>query len=321
MSIVVHELCKRFGTLLAVDRVSFEIGTESIGTGCRGQGGIVGLIGPNGAGKSSILRILSTFLQPTSGRVIVAGYDTATNPQRVRERIGYLPESPPGSAEARIEEYLEFRARLKGISRAERRTEIDRCLAACQLTAVRRRLIGRLSQGFKRRVGLADALLARPRVLLLDEPTIGLDPLQVRQTRELLAGLAENCTILLSTHLLAEAEGLCQRVLVLMNGRLVSDVKVTELHESRSFEIQLSGPRSECEQMLRDLPHAKSVELISTIGEWLKFAVTGGEAGSRELAAQQCLLRGWRLRELRAVAGTLEDHFLRVAVRGRKEAA
>jgi ABC-2 type transport system ATP-binding protein len=316
MSIVVRELCKSYGVLRAVDGVSFEIDP-----GNTGQGGIVGLIGPNGAGKSTILRMLSTFLQPTSGSVIVAGCDAATNPLGVRERIGYLPENPPGHADARIQEYLEFRARLKGISRPLRRKEIDRCLAACQLTAVRRRLIGRLSQGFRRRVGLADALLARPRVLMLDEPTIGLDPLQVRQTRELLTGLAENCTILLSTHLLAEAENLCQRVLVLMQGRLVSDVRVTELHTGTRFEIELAGPRTECEQMLGNLPLVASVELSSTTGEWLTFAVTGGDENSRELAAKQCLRLGWRLRELRSVAGTLEDHFVRLAVRGRKEAA
>ena len=316
MSIVVRELCKSFGTLRAVDGVSFEIDTAQ-----HGKGGIVGLIGPNGAGKSTILRMLATFLQPTSGCVIVAGCDAVTEPQGVRRQIGYLPENPPGHAEARIQEYLEFRARLKGISRSERRKEIDRCLEACQLTAVRRRLIGRLSQGFKRRVGLADALLARPRVLLLDEPTIGLDPLQVRHTRDLLGGLANECTIVLSTHLLAEAEVLCQRVLVLLQGRLVSDVSVSELHSSASFEIELAGPRSECQQMLADLPSVTAVELMSTTGEWLTFAVMGGDEQSRELAAQRCLEHGWGLRELRRVAGTLEDHFVRMAVRGRREAA
>ena len=321
MSIVVRELCKCFGALRAVDGVSFEIGTGGPGPGGMDTGGIVGLIGPNGAGKSTILRILSTFLRPTSGCVIVAGHDGATNPLGVRQRIGYLPENPPGHTEARIQEYLEFRAHLKGISRRDRRQEIDRCLEACQLTAVRRRLIGRLSQGFRRRVGLADALLARPRVLMLDEPTIGLDPLQVRETRELLASLAEDCTILLSTHLLAEAEGLCQRVLVLMQGRLVSDVRMTELHTKTSFEIVLAGPRSECEQMLGSLPQVTSVELVSTTDEWLTFAVRGDDEHSRELAAQQCLQRGWGLRELRGVAETLEDHFVRLAVRGRREAA
>ncbi len=227
MSIVVRNLCKTFGPLRAVDNVSFEIPAP----------GITGLIGPNGAGKSTILRILATFLAPTSGNAAVAGFDCVAQSASVRHAIGYLPESLPAQNEARVEEYLSFRAQLKGISRRERRAEIERCLTNCQLTAVRRRLIGRLSQGFRRRVGLADALLARPRVLLLDEPTIGLDPLQVRHTRELLIGLAESCTVLLSTHLLAEAEGLCQRVLVLVQGRLVSDLNMADVRgNSRTLE-------------------------------------------------------------------------------------
>ncbi|MGE5194584.1 MAG: ABC transporter ATP-binding protein [Deltaproteobacteria bacterium] len=239
MSIVVRNLCKAFGSLRAVDNVGFEIVSP----------GIVGLIGPNGAGKSTILRILATFLAPTAGYAAVAGCDCVTDAGRVRQSIGYLPESLPGQPDVRVEEYLSFRAQLKGVSRRDRRAELDRCLEACQLTAVRRRLIGRLSQGFRRRVGLADALLARPRVLILDEPTIGLDPLQVRHTRELLTDLGNACTILLSTHLLAEAEGLCRRVLVLMRGRLVSDMDLAELRaNSRTLEdhfvrLAMQAPR------------------------------------------------------------------------------
>jgi ABC-2 type transport system ATP-binding protein len=222
MSIVVRGLCRHFGPLRAVDNVSFEIPS----------GGIVGLIGSNGAGKSTILRILSTFLAPAAGEAFVAGFDCVAEAARVRQSIGYLPESLPTISDVRVEEYLCFRAQLKGVARRDRRSEIDRVLAACQLTAVRRRLIGRLSQGFRRRVGLADALLGRPRVLILDEPTIGLDPLQVRNTRDLLADFARDGTILLSTHLLAEAEAICHRMLVLMQGRLVSDVNMAELRAS-----------------------------------------------------------------------------------------
>jgi ABC-2 type transport system ATP-binding protein len=222
VSIVVRELCKNFGALRAVFNVNVDIPA----------GTIVGLIGPNGAGKSTILRVLSTFLRATSGDVAVAGIDARLDPAGVRQVIGYLPENPPAYNDVRVDEYLAFRARLKGIARDKRHGEIDRCLEACELTAVRRRIIGRLSQGFRRRVGLADALLARPRVLILDEPTIGLDPLQIRHTRELLSDLAHESTILVSTHLLAEAQELCQRVLVLMNGQLVSDVQIHGLSGS-----------------------------------------------------------------------------------------
>jgi ABC-2 type transport system ATP-binding protein len=233
LSIVVKDLCRNFGTLRAVADVSFEIPPRTI----------AGLIGPNGAGKSTILRILSTFLRPASGSVAVDGIDAVVDPAGVRQAIGYLPENPPGYGDARIDEYLWFRAGLKGISRAARRTEIDRCLEACDLTKVRRRLIGRLSQGFRRRLGLADALLGRPCVMILDEPTIGLDPLQVRQTRELLIEAARESTILVSTHILAEAQMLCERALVLVNGRLLSDVEMK--HLSGSLEehfVQTAAP-------------------------------------------------------------------------------
>jgi ABC-2 type transport system ATP-binding protein len=311
MSIVVRDLCKTFGPLRAVENVSFELPS----------GGIVGLIGPNGAGKSTILRILSTFLSPTSGQAAVCGFDCATQPESVRQQIGYLPETPPSHSESRIEEYLAFRAALKGVPRRERRAEIDRCLEACQLTNVRRRLIARLSQGFRRRVGLADALLGRPKMLILDEPTIGLDPLQVRHTRELLSHLARDSTILLSTHLLAEAEGLCQRVLVLLGGRLASDVRVKELRAGTGFEIEIDGPLAECQQALHKLPRVTSVERVGTSGRWNTYAVAGDEPHLREEAARECFRRGWNLRELRGTSRTLEDHFVRVAVRARRESA
>jgi ABC-2 type transport system ATP-binding protein len=311
MSIVVSDLCKSFGPIRAVDNVSFDLPS----------GGIVGLIGPNGAGKSTILRILSTFLQPTSGHVAVSGFDCALQPEAVRQAIGYLPENSPSHSEARLEEYLAFRAALKGVARRDRKKEIDRCLEACQLKRVRRRLIARLSQGFRRRVGLADALLGRPRVLILDEPTIGLDPLQVRHTRELLSELAQHCTILLSTHLLGEAEGLCQRVLVLLQGRLASDVRMEDLRTGTGFEIEVDAPPVDCEQMLKSLPRVTSIARIDSNGPWSTFAVAGTEPRLREQAARECLRRGWNLRELRGTSQTLEDHFVRVAVRARRESA
>jgi ABC-2 type transport system ATP-binding protein len=264
--------------------------------------------------------MLSTFLPPTSGDLVVGGFDGVADPDRVRQVIGYLPESLPRN-EARIEEYLLFRAQLKGIARRERRSEIDRCLAACQLTAVRRRLIARLSQGFRRRVGLAEALLGRPRVLLLDEPTIGLDPLQVRYTRELLLGMANECTILLSTHLLAEAEALCQRVLVLMHGRLVSDLSMADLRAGTGFRIEVAGPLVECQARLQSLPRVTSVALLATHGTWHTLSVAGDDEHLRAEAARVCVQEGWMVRELRGVSGSLEDHFVRLALQPRREAA
>lgn len=222
MSLAAHNLTRSFGSRLAVEQVSFEIA----------PGEIVGLIGPNGSGKTTILRMLSTFLKPTSGSARVAGFDCQIQADTVRRSLGYLPEALPGYADARVAEYLTYRARLKEIPQRDRAAELDRCLACCDLLGVRGRMLGTLSQGFRRRVGLADALLGSPPVLLLDEPTIGLDPLQVRATRDLLQLLSATTTVLLSTHLLAEAGALCRRALIMAQGRLISDVQVADLKTS-----------------------------------------------------------------------------------------
>jgi ABC-2 type transport system ATP-binding protein len=227
MSIVVEQLTRRFENICAVSEVDFEIRS----------GEIAGLIGPNGAGKTTLLRILTTFLRPTSGRAWVAGFNCETHELDVRRRLGYLPETLPDTADARVDEYLSFRAQLKDIPAARRRFEIDRCLEACQVRDVRRRVLATLSHGYRRRIGLADALIGDPPVLILDEPTIGFDPLQTRHFRDLLFQLAERHTILLSTHLLGEAETICNRALMMLGGRLVSDLPVEEVRrKSKSLE-------------------------------------------------------------------------------------
>ena len=228
-SIVVQRLTKRFGSRCAIQDVSFEINHP----------GLIGLIGPNGAGKSTILRMLTTYLRPTSGEIRVAGFDACNQALQIREQIGYLPENPAGWFEARVEEFLRYRAQLKGVSRPNLAAEVDRCLQASQLSDVRRRFIGRLSLGFRRRVGLADALIGNPSVYLLDEPTIGLDPLQIRETRRILTEISRKAVVVVSTHLLGEAQEMCDRVLMLNSGRLVADIRRDELAAAgRSLEDQ-----------------------------------------------------------------------------------
>lgn len=309
MSIVAEKLSKAFGPARGVREISCAIAT----------GEVVGLLGPNGAGKTTILRLLSTFLTPDSGRAEIAGYDCELAGADVRRRLGYVPETLPACPEARVEEYLDFRARLKEIPRRQRRTELDRCLTACRLTEVRRRLLGRLSHGMKRRVGLAEGLLGDPPVLLLDEPTVGLDPLQVIETRELLRELAGRHTLLLSTHILAEAEAICSRALLLVQGRLAADVSLNELQQGNSFSFEVRATAEQTRSMLQSVVGAAAVELQELDDGWIRGTIRSG-ATRREDLAVEVVRRGWPLRELRSVNHSLEEHFVRLTVQSREAA-
>jgi ABC-2 type transport system ATP-binding protein len=265
--------------------------------------------------------MLGTFFSPTGGSAQVAGFDTVIHAPSVRRHLGYLAETLPGAGEARVREYLDFRARVKDIPRRTRRAEIERCLQCCQLEGVARRLLGRLSQGFRRRVGLADALLGSPAVLLLDEPTIGLDPLQVRQTRQLLAEVATRSTVLMSTHLLSEAEAVCHRVLILIRGELAADIDLKETGGRVRFELEVRGPAEEIVRRLGALPAIGRVELLGSEGDWHTFSMIGeGETDLREPAAALCHQLGWGVRELHRVR-SLEEQFVRLTALPRREVA
>jgi ABC-2 type transport system ATP-binding protein len=209
--IEVTELTKRYRDLVAVDRLTFTVG----------KGEIVGFLGPNGAGKSTTMRILTGFLAATSGTAKVAGFDVFEHPLEVKRRIGYLPENPPVYGDLTVKSYLRFCAALKRLPRKAVAGEVDRVARRTGVEGVMDRLIGNLSKGFKQRVGLAQALLGDPEILVLDEPTVGLDPLQIREVRDLVKGLAGKHTILLSTHILPEVAMTCEKVLVVSQGRLV----------------------------------------------------------------------------------------------------
>ncbi len=209
--IEVTELTKRYRDLVAVDRLSFTVG----------KGEIVGFLGPNGAGKSTTMRILAGFLPATSGTAKVAGFDVFEEPLEVKRRVGYLPENPPVYSDLEVKSYLRFCADLKAIAKRQVGAEIERVAALTGLDGAMDRLVGNLSKGFKQRVGLAQALLGDPEVLVLDEPTVGLDPLQIREVRELVKGLAGKQTVILSSHVLPEVALTCQKVLVVNHGRLV----------------------------------------------------------------------------------------------------
>ena len=220
--IEVEHLTKRFGKIVAVDDVSFSVD----------KGEVVGFLGPNGAGKTTVMRILTAFSPATSGKVRVAGFDPFWESMQVRQRVGYLPENVPLYREMRVSEYLFHRARLKGVAACERKLRIGEVLDRCGINEVAHRVIGQLSKGYRQRVGLADALVNDPPILILDEPTVGLDPNQVRLVREMIRDLGERRTVLLSTHILSEVEMICPRVLIISGARIVAD-DTTENLKSR----------------------------------------------------------------------------------------
>jgi ABC-2 type transport system ATP-binding protein len=219
------ELSKRYGDIVAVDEVSFSVE----------KGEVVGFLGPNGAGKTTSMRMLTGFLPPTEGTAVIAGYDIFEDPIAARRSVGYLPESPPLYPEMTVTSFLNYVARIKDVPRARRRSAVDCALERCALIEVRKRVIGTLSKGFKQRVGLAQAIVHDPPVLILDEPTIGLDPLQVREIRSLIAELAapakgeQQQTVVLSTHILAEVEAICRRVILISEGRKAVDAPLADL--------------------------------------------------------------------------------------------
>jgi ABC-2 type transport system ATP-binding protein len=235
--IVVDRLTKYYGEYPAVRGVSFEVP----------QGRVVGFLGPNGAGKSTTMRILAGFLTATSGRATIDGKDVFWDPIAARRRIGYMPENCPLYPEMRVDEYLTFRGGLKGLGWRTRRKRLDYVLSRCWLTDVRRQLIGTLSKGYRQRVGLADALLADPPVLILDEPTAGLDPAQIRETRKLIRELGSQHTMLLSTHILTEVEMTCDSVIIIHQGQVAEDgtlAAVRQKHKNQSLEeifVRLTG--------------------------------------------------------------------------------
>ena len=210
--IKVDHLAKRYADVYAVNDISFEVH----------QGEILGLLGPNGAGKTTTMRILTCYMPATSGTATVAGYDVFRESINVRKQIGYLPENVPLYPEMRVREYLSFRAKLKRVPARERKTKIDECIEKCRIKEVQNQIVGTLSKGYRQRVGLADTLVNDPKILILDEPTIGLDPNQIRQVRQLIKELGEKHTILLSTHILPEVEMLCGRVIIVNKGKIVA---------------------------------------------------------------------------------------------------
>ncbi len=309
--ISVSQLTKSYGHVTAVDHISFDV--------ARGQ--IVGFLGPNGAGKSTTLKMLTCYLPPTSGTATVNGFDIFHQSHEVRENLGYLPENTPLYTEMKVSEFLDFRGRLRGMDRASRNKRIDYVVERCWLGNVRNRGIGRLSKGYRQRVGLADSLLHNPAVLILDEPTVGLDPTQIRETRKLIRALGGDHTVLLSTHILPEVEAVCDRAVVIASGKLVAQGTPEELRTSRRMSarvlVECRGPAKEVESALSRVSGVAKVEALiadaSADRNYTTFALRPREGQDvREEAASTVTRNGWPLREIRLEHATLEEFFVQV---------
>jgi ABC-2 type transport system ATP-binding protein len=311
--IEVRALTKRYAKYTAVNDVSFEVG----------RGEIVGLLGPNGAGKSTILRILSGFMPATSGTVRIGGFDVFHEPDEVRRRIGYMPENNPLHMEMRVREYLKFRARLKGLSRSRTRERVATVLEQCDLKDVQKRIIGQLSKGYKQRVGLADALVHEPELIILDEPTIGLDPNQLRAVRQLIKDLGGQHTVLLSTHILPEVEMTCSRVLILHTGQILAADTTENLHrtifKAGPVVAEIAAPVNELIQAWAEVDTVLHVDVSAADGEYSRCSLTPRDGiDLRPVVYDVARERGWKLRELTRGRHTLEDIFIKVT-RGDKE--
>jgi ABC-2 type transport system ATP-binding protein len=310
--ITVKGLTKRYAHTTAVDQISFDVP----------QGQIVGFLGPNGAGKTTTMRMLTCFLSPTNGTATVAGFDILEQPLEVKKRIGYLPETPPVYPEMRVGEYIAFVGQLKGLSGTALHSRVDYACERCSVADVRNKLIGKLSKGYRQRVGLAQAIVHNPDVLILDEPTAGLDPKQINETRDLIKSLAGDHTIILSTHILPEVSQTCERVIIINKGKIVATDSVSNLQtRARSGEsvlVEVAGRNGSLDTaaIQRKLEQVPGVIRVVSKADGQKHSIFEVESGKgrsiRGDLARAVVESGWDLNELRPAAMSLEEIFLQL---------
>jgi len=309
-------LTKRYGPTLAVSDVSFEVR----------KGEVLGFLGPNGAGKTTTMRVITGYLPPSEGKVLVAGYDVVEEPLEAKRRTGYLPESPPVYPDMTVTEYLGFVARIKGVARKEMKARISEVIEKCAITDHQHRQIGKLSKGYRQRVGLAQALIHNPEVLILDEPTAGLDPKQIIETRELIRRLAGQHTIVLSTHILPEVSRTCDRVVVINQGKVVAVGTPDELtHRLQGYEtvlLTVEGPAAEIIDKLQRVGGVNMVEPREAQDTRVMFEVhTEKGHDVRAELARAVVESRWNLLELKTSGLSLEDIFLKLTTKDLSEEA
>jgi ABC-2 type transport system ATP-binding protein len=305
-AIAIDRLSKNYGRIRALSRVSFKIE----------PGEVIGLLGPNGAGKTTLMKILTGCLEPDDGEVRVHGIDVVTNPLAAQRRIGYLPESAPLYSEMLVQEYLEMMAAMRGVP-PERR--YDRMVEVVRATGLTDRVvqpIGTLSKGFRQRVGIAQAIIHEPEILILDEPTTGLDPAQIVEIRDLIVGLAKKATVLLSTHILSEVEATCERVLVIMQGELRADAKLADLRSANAAVVAIDAKATGVADVLHKVDGVTSVEPAGAAGDFTRWRVTSAAADDLCPALFDALrTQRWKIGELRPEPKTLERVFRDLAER------
>jgi ABC-2 type transport system ATP-binding protein len=306
--IEVEQLSKSYGPIKAIDDISFTVE----------KGEILGFLGPNGAGKSTTMRILTCFMPPTSGTARVAGYDVFKDSLQVRRRLGYVPENAPLYTDMPVVSFLKFVGEIKGLSRRERLQQVGHVMEACGIKDVQHRYIGKLSKGYRQRVALAQALLGNPDVLVLDEPTIGLDPRQIIDIRQLIKGLAGQKTVILSSHILPEVSMTCQRVIIINRGRLVAvdtpENLTTKVQKSSRLLVQVEGPATEVVRALGAVSGVQTVKQEGVAPTKIVTCVVESQKDRdvRKDIAAAVVQRHWGLLELRPVDLTLEDVFVRL---------
>jgi ABC-2 type transport system ATP-binding protein len=312
--IEVRSLTKRYAGHTAIQGLDFEVA----------RGEIVGLLGLNGAGKSTTMRILSGFIPATGGTARVAGFDVFSESYEVRRRIGYMPENNPLHPDLRVREYLKFRARLKGLGFSATRARVAEVMEQCGLTEVTRQVIGTLSKGYRQRVGLADALVHEPELIILDEPTAGLDPNQIRSVRQLVKDLGRTHTVLVSSHILHEVEMTCSRVLILHEGRILANDSPANLQRVMGSAVQvvaeIAAPLADLTLCWEQTAEVEHFDIAAAEGEYLRCALTGRDGlDLRPLVFDLVRERGWPLRELTRQQHSLEDIFVHMTRPGEEE--
>ena len=306
--IEVKDLTKSYGQITAVDHISFGVN----------KGEILGFLGPNGAGKTTTMRILTGFMPATSGTASIAGFDVTNESLEVRRHIGYLPEAPPVYPDMSVESYLDFVARIKNVPAEKRRGRVDDAMAKTNLTDRRHELIKRLSRGYKQRVGIAQALVHDPDVIILDEPTVGLDPKQIIEVRHLIKSLAGNHTIILSTHILPEVSMTCDRVVIINKGRVAAvdtpQNLTSQLKGGLRVRVEARAPEAALKDLLVKVPGVKIVQIEGAHNDGHMIAMVEGTQGKdiRSEIAAGIVGKGWPLYELRGVSMSLEDIFLQL---------